>query len=558
MYAECLLADEIVRLLGAVDADGVAVVWEGPARIRVALEARVLSEPRRLPWLGHPVALTACPLPPAEQDRPLHGNIAPRLLRGPGAAMEGDDATGRPGADGSRGGCRGRARLGVACSDAIERSAPRRDRAPRCRRPPSREAHPRRRRHSTRPRRPRYWVGCSSGQRRRRRRRLLRHRRRRAATTPPDPRRRPRRATSTSAPPTVPPSAPPHADPEQTLPPPTNGPVTNTAASARAVRSSTSPPASSRPPARSRLDARRPPSRPRPRCSRRRRPAYRPASSGAYCGCGPPTARARTRPVEFFVYDEPRSTTVLRFVPGDVWVAGQPNRRVAVDVAAGGELAWHDTVAAPVVVGPGQSVGGRRSSMTGARPAATGSSRPSSSPPEPAPAPVAPRNSRRRPCRLLPGGHRWAAGELADGAVERPVGAPVRHRDELRNGPASDGGDPPRARRHHHGCAGDGVERDWARDGRARRRTYVVRRPRRRPWPCPTGRLVAGSSVGRHGRRAARPPLRVVGDPGRNNGRELARVSTTGRPAFPRRERVVRDRACRRGAADQWQRTPTP
>jgi hypothetical protein len=74
---------------------------------------------------------------------------------------------------------------------------------------------------------------------------------------------------------------------------------------------------------------------------------------------------AAARPIEFFLQDEISSVTVARFVPGDMWVAGQPDRRVAVDVAPAGEIAWHDTTASPVIVPPGHSIGVRWHAMGG-------------------------------------------------------------------------------------------------------------------------------------------------------------------------------------------------
>jgi hypothetical protein len=71
-----------------------------------------------------------------------------------------------------------------------------------------------------------------------------------------------------------------------------------------------------------------------------------------------------SRPMEFFVQDEARGT-VRRFVQNDAWMVGQPARSVAVSVAPGGELAWTDTTAAPLVVGPGQSIGAKWNAMTG-------------------------------------------------------------------------------------------------------------------------------------------------------------------------------------------------
>ncbi len=76
---------------------------------------------------------------------------------------------------------------------------------------------------------------------------------------------------------------------------------------------------------------------------------------------------AAPRQIEFFIQQEtPPSTPVAKFVQGDTWTAGQPNRTVAVAVAPnGGELSWVENPATPLVITAGQSVGARWYGLTG-------------------------------------------------------------------------------------------------------------------------------------------------------------------------------------------------
>jgi hypothetical protein len=73
-----------------------------------------------------------------------------------------------------------------------------------------------------------------------------------------------------------------------------------------------------------------------------------------------------TRRIEFFVQQEGvTSMTVRRFVQGDTWSIGQPNRAVGTEVAPGGELGWLESASDPLILGPGQSVGARFHDMAG-------------------------------------------------------------------------------------------------------------------------------------------------------------------------------------------------
>ncbi len=75
---------------------------------------------------------------------------------------------------------------------------------------------------------------------------------------------------------------------------------------------------------------------------------------------------AASRQIEFFVQREaPTSATVARFVQGDMWTAGQPNRTVAVSVAGGGELSWVESPGKPLILSAHQSIGVRWYGMAG-------------------------------------------------------------------------------------------------------------------------------------------------------------------------------------------------
>jgi hypothetical protein len=71
------------------------------------------------------------------------------------------------------------------------------------------------------------------------------------------------------------------------------------------------------------------------------------------------------RGIEFFVVDEARAVTVRAFVQHDSWTPGEPARVVAVAVPAGGQLSWTESAAAPLIVGPGESLGARWYGMVG-------------------------------------------------------------------------------------------------------------------------------------------------------------------------------------------------
>ncbi|WP_157943962.1 hypothetical protein [Blastococcus atacamensis] len=101
---------------------------------------------------------------------------------------------------------------------------------------------------------------------------------------------------------------------------------------------------------------------------------YNPASQGVPVGkewrllwLRAVNCEAAPRLMEFFVHQEsPTQTALAKFVQGDVWRAGQPNRAVAVAVPAnGGQLSWVENRGEPLILAAGQSIGARWYGMVG-------------------------------------------------------------------------------------------------------------------------------------------------------------------------------------------------